>query len=196
MQCVRAFALLTTVAFAPDGGYATGDGLEGQWSLTGDTLTLTASVTPASGSASGLTGGTVTFFDPPPAKFGMGSMATWPGADGYAVPARSLDALLDELGAGPVKVLKVDVEGFELDVFRGAVRSLARVTAPSCCSSSSIGPSGGPGTSTTVPSVLVYQNAFANGRVGLAAAVAVVLTVLIFALAFAITKLVDRDPTR
>ena len=35
---------------------------------------------------------------------------------------------------------------------------------------------GGPGTSTTVPSVLVYQNAFANGRVGLAAAVAVVLT--------------------
>ena len=35
---------------------------------------------------------------------------------------------------------------------------------------------GGPGTSTTVPSVLVYQNAFGNGKVGLAAAVAVVLT--------------------
>ena len=30
----------TTVAFAPDGGYATADGLQGQWSLTGDTLTL------------------------------------------------------------------------------------------------------------------------------------------------------------
>jgi raffinose/stachyose/melibiose transport system permease protein len=56
--------------------------------------------------------------------------------------------------------------------------------------------SGGPGTTTTVPSVLVYQNAFANGRVGLAAAVAVVLTVMIFAVAFAITKLVDRDPAR
>ncbi len=55
---------------------------------------------------------------------------------------------------------------------------------------------GGPGTATTVPSVLVYQNAFANGRVGLAATVAVVLTVLIFALAFAITRLVDRDPSR
>jgi len=54
---------------------------------------------------------------------------------------------------------------------------------------------GGPGTSTTVPSVLVYQNAFANGRVGLAAAVAVVLTVMIFAVAFAITRLVDRDPS-
>jgi raffinose/stachyose/melibiose transport system permease protein len=55
---------------------------------------------------------------------------------------------------------------------------------------------GGPGTSTTVPSVLVYQNAFANGRVGLAAAVAVVLTALIFVVAFGITRLVDRDPNR
>ena len=54
---------------------------------------------------------------------------------------------------------------------------------------------GGPGTSTTVPSYLVYQNAFANGRVGLAAAVAVALTVLIFAVAFGITKVVDRDPS-
>jgi raffinose/stachyose/melibiose transport system permease protein len=56
--------------------------------------------------------------------------------------------------------------------------------------------SGGPGTSTTVPSVLVYQNAFANGRVGLAAAVAVVLTALIFVVAFGITRLADRDPSR
>ena len=55
---------------------------------------------------------------------------------------------------------------------------------------------GGPGTSTTVPSVLVYQNAFSNGRVGLAAAVAVVLTALIFVVAFGITRLVDRDPSR
>jgi hypothetical protein len=30
----------TTVAFTADGGYATADGSEGQWSLTGDTLTL------------------------------------------------------------------------------------------------------------------------------------------------------------
>jgi raffinose/stachyose/melibiose transport system permease protein len=53
---------------------------------------------------------------------------------------------------------------------------------------------GGPGTSTTVPSYLVYQNAFANGRVGLAAAVAVVLTILIFAIAFLVTRVLDRDP--
>jgi raffinose/stachyose/melibiose transport system permease protein len=56
--------------------------------------------------------------------------------------------------------------------------------------------SGGPGTSTTVPSYLVYQNAFSTGRVGLAASVAVVLTALIFVFAFAITRLVDRDPGR
>jgi raffinose/stachyose/melibiose transport system permease protein len=55
---------------------------------------------------------------------------------------------------------------------------------------------GGPGTSTTVPSVLVYQNAFTNGRVGLGASVAVVLTVLIFVVAFAITRIVDRDPSK
>jgi raffinose/stachyose/melibiose transport system permease protein len=56
--------------------------------------------------------------------------------------------------------------------------------------------SGGPGTTTTVPSWLVYQNAFSTGRVGLAAAVAVVLTAIIFVVAFAITRLVDRDPSR
>ena len=56
--------------------------------------------------------------------------------------------------------------------------------------------SGGPGTTTTVPSVLVYQNAFSNGRVGLAASVAVVLTALMFVVAFAITRLVDRDAGR
>ena len=55
---------------------------------------------------------------------------------------------------------------------------------------------GGPGTTTTVPSVLVYQNAFSNGRVGLAAAVAVVLTAFIFLVAFGITRIVDRDPSK
>jgi raffinose/stachyose/melibiose transport system permease protein len=56
--------------------------------------------------------------------------------------------------------------------------------------------SGGPGSTTTVPSFLVYQNAFATGRVGLASSVAVVLTVIIFAVAFVITRIVDRDPTQ
>jgi len=55
---------------------------------------------------------------------------------------------------------------------------------------------GGPGTSTTVPSYLVYQNAFSTGRVGLGAAIAVVLTAMIFVVAFGITRIVDRDPTK
>jgi raffinose/stachyose/melibiose transport system permease protein len=55
--------------------------------------------------------------------------------------------------------------------------------------------SGGPGTSTTVPSYLVYQYAFSTGRVGLAACVAVVLTLLIFVVAFGITRIVDSDQT-
>jgi raffinose/stachyose/melibiose transport system permease protein len=55
---------------------------------------------------------------------------------------------------------------------------------------------GGPGSATTVPGVLVYRNAFGNGKVGLAAAVAVVLTLIIFAVAFLITKFVDRDPSQ
>jgi raffinose/stachyose/melibiose transport system permease protein len=55
---------------------------------------------------------------------------------------------------------------------------------------------GGPGSATTVPAVLVYRNAFSTGRVGLAAAIAVVLTLIIFAVAFLITRLVDRDPAR
>jgi len=74
--------------------------------------------------------------------------------------------------------------------------TLATITALRTFDLIYISTSGGPGTSTTVPSVLVYQNAFVNGRVGLGAAVAVVLTALIFVVAFGITKLVDRDPSR
>ena len=47
-----------------------------------------------------------------------------------------------------------------------------------------------------MPGVLVYRNAFGNGAVGLAAAVAVVLTLIIFAVAFVITKVVDQDPSK
>jgi raffinose/stachyose/melibiose transport system permease protein len=43
--------------------------------------------------------------------------------------------------------------------------------------------SGGPGTTTYVPSLYMYQNAFVFNRVGYAAAIAVILTAAIFALA-------------
>jgi len=52
--------------------------------------------------------------------------------------------------------------------------------------------SGGPGHSTTVPSYEVYRQAFELGQVGLASTVGVVLTVIIFAISFVITRLGDR----
>ena len=52
---------------------------------------------------------------------------------------------------------------------------------------------GGPGLSTSVPSFEVYNRAFQQGRVGSAAAVAVVLTLIIFVISVGITRVADRD---
>ena len=52
---------------------------------------------------------------------------------------------------------------------------------------------GGPGTSTSVPSYEVYNRAFQQGRVGSAAAIAVVLTLVIFAISFGITRIAERE---
>ncbi|QDB79677.1 sugar ABC transporter permease [Georgenia wutianyii] len=52
---------------------------------------------------------------------------------------------------------------------------------------------GGPGTSTTVPSWAVFQRAFREGDVGSAAAVAVVLTALIFAINLAVNRIGERE---
>lgn len=53
--------------------------------------------------------------------------------------------------------------------------------------------SGGPGNSTTVPSFEVYFRAFELRAVGSASAVAIVLTVLIFALNVAVTRIGERE---
>lgn len=54
--------------------------------------------------------------------------------------------------------------------------------------------SGGPGTSTLVPSYLIYEGAFITRNVGFAAAASVVLTVLILILTGAITRILQsRD---
>lgn len=55
---------------------------------------------------------------------------------------------------------------------------------------------GGPGTSTVVPSLYMYENAFVNNRVGYAAAIAVILAVTIFALAFLVIWLSARGDER
>ncbi|WP_371744487.1 carbohydrate ABC transporter permease [Georgenia sp. TF02-10] len=53
--------------------------------------------------------------------------------------------------------------------------------------------SGGPGTTTSVPSFEVYRRAFQLGDVGSAATVAVVLTVLIFLLNLAVNRVGERQ---
>lgn len=51
---------------------------------------------------------------------------------------------------------------------------------------------GGPGTQTMVPGMLIYRRAFEDGRLGSAAAIAVCLSVVVFAFAFAINAFFDR----
>lgn len=53
--------------------------------------------------------------------------------------------------------------------------------------------SGGPGTSTTVPSFEVYRRAFQLKDVGSASAVAIVLTVLVFAINLLVTRIGERE---
>jgi FkbM family methyltransferase len=62
----------------------------------------------------------VPFYEAPTDRFGMGSMAPQFGGAPVLVPSRSLDDLLAEEGVTHVDLLKVDVEGFEAQVFRGA----------------------------------------------------------------------------
>jgi raffinose/stachyose/melibiose transport system permease protein len=52
---------------------------------------------------------------------------------------------------------------------------------------------GGPGTSTEVPSYRLYNAAFQTGQAGLGAAIGIALAVIIFGLAFAITRIGERD---
>jgi raffinose/stachyose/melibiose transport system permease protein len=151
---------------------------------------------------------------------GLGSVARgWLGDFTFALPALGLVGTWVTFGlclvlfiAGIQKIPTTLYEAARVDG-AGRVRELFAVTLPGLRGELSvaltlttilalrtfdliyISTSGGPGTSTTVPSYLVYQNAFSNGRVGLGACIAVVLTLLIFVVAFGITRIVDRDQT-
>ena len=46
--------------------------------------------------------------------------------ESYAVPARTLDAIADELGVQRVDLLKIDTEGSEFDVLKSGVQLLSR----------------------------------------------------------------------
>jgi raffinose/stachyose/melibiose transport system permease protein len=52
---------------------------------------------------------------------------------------------------------------------------------------------GGPGNSTIVPGVLIYRLAFGGGAVGLASALAVVLTVVIFTIVLILNRLIREE---
>ena len=68
--------------------------------------------------------GSVPFYPAPKEKFGMGSLGAQFGAKPVDVPARTLDKVLEEVAVEHVAVIKVDVEGFEVSVFRGAEKLL------------------------------------------------------------------------
>jgi ABC-type sugar transport system permease subunit len=51
---------------------------------------------------------------------------------------------------------------------------------------------GGPGTETVVPGFLVYRRAFEQGRIGSAASIAVLLSIVVFSVTYVINRLSDR----
>jgi len=57
-----------------------------------------------------------------------------------------------------------------------------------------IATNGGPGTSTRVPVWEIYQRAFLEGRIGSAAAIAVLLALVIFLVGFLITRIGETRP--
>ena len=55
---------------------------------------------------------------------------------------------------------------------------------------------GGPGTSTQVPGIQIYQRAFQSGQVGSACAIAVVLAIIVFAVTVGINRYAERGDER
>jgi FkbM family methyltransferase len=72
----------------------------------------------------------VPFYAAPAEKFGMGALAPQFDQPPCTVSTRTLDALVADAGIDRVAVLKVDVEGHELGVFRGCRMLLERSSGP------------------------------------------------------------------
>lgn len=75
-------------------------------------------------------GGSADFYEAPSSHFGMGSLARQFGSAARRVPTRTLDSLLAGTGDDRVDLIKIDVEGFESAVFRGARRLLTGPRPP------------------------------------------------------------------
>jgi FkbM family methyltransferase len=72
----------------------------------------------------------ISFWEAPADHFGMGALAPQFSGNPTRVAARTLDRLLADAGIERADVLKVDVEGFEAPVFRGARQLLTSPRAP------------------------------------------------------------------
>lgn len=148
---------------------------------------------------------------------GLGGLGRgWLGDYTFALPAVGVIGTWFETGlvtvlllAGMSRIPKDLYEAARLDG-AGALREFRAVTLPSVRGEIGVALTltiiagiktfdliymttrGGPGHSTTVPSYEVYRRAFETGQVGLASAVGVCLTVLIFAISFLVTRVADR----
>ena len=152
---------------------------------------------------------------------GLGGLArTWLGDFGTALPSIGLIGTWVEYGlcmvlflAGIATIDRSLYEAARLDG-AGALREFTAITLPALRPQISISliltitfalrnfdliwntTRGGPGTSTTVPSVFVYQDAFQDRALGQASALAVVLTVLILVVVGIVQLALRERPER
>lgn len=78
----------------------------------------------ASCAVSARDGDSVEFFDAPIEKFGMGALDPRFDGDSVTVNTRTIDSLVEELGFDNVSAIKIDIEGYESNAFRGAEKLL------------------------------------------------------------------------
>jgi len=94
-------------------------------------------------------------------------------------------------GAGPVReFFAVTLPGLRNEL--AVALSLTVITALRAFDIIYVTTKGGPGSQTTVPSLLIYERAFVTGQVGSAAAIGAIMGVIILGLAVLITRVVEE----
>lgn len=94
-------------------------------------------------------------------------------------------------GSGPVReFFAVTLPGLRNEL--AVALSLTVITALRAFDIIFVTTKGGPGSQTTVPSLLIYQRAFVTGQVGSAAAIGAIMGAIILGLAVLITRVVEE----
>jgi raffinose/stachyose/melibiose transport system permease protein len=94
-------------------------------------------------------------------------------------------------GAGPVReFFAVTLPGLRNEL--AVALSLTVITALRAFDIIFVTTKGGPGSQTSVPSLLIYQRAFVTGQVGSAAAIGAIMGVIILGLSVLITRVVEE----